>query len=742
MMLVRVPARFQKVSNARHFAGLFDRNQQSFALSSDRQTPNTPLPQFMAKTLHGVGRSKYGADPDMPNLIDDATQVANYRRQYSNEIAQTGDAVVDDLINGLLMDYVYTDGTVLTYSFELPQTYRNDPDWSELSAEAEARHLEVFAYVTSLTGVQFEEVDPDVQTANLYFGNEVGTATAYASWSSSGVMHVYNPDRALGPPGSYADHLIIHELGHGLGLAHGHDEGALPEAYRGQSWSVMSYLEHPDADDLFFSSNHGPETFMLADVATLQYQFGANFQSNAGDTVYTVDFATGEFFIDGEGQGAPRNNKILRTLWDGNGVDEIDLSNADRGVNIDLAPGAFISLGDGMHASQGRDADGNRLYAEGNIANAFLYRGDLRSILENAQGGRFNDTLSGNQVANRLTGNNGNDTVFGLEGRDILFGGNGDDRIFGGAHDDSLYDGAGRDSLYGGDGNDYLRASVGPDLFDGGAGTDFLSYYDSSVGITVDLNVNTGIAGDAYNDKISNIEGLGGSGVAADTITGNDGNNILRSYGGDDRVRDGAGSDIVTLGSGNDILWAGAGADSYNGGSGRDMISYHASEEAVDVDLLRNTTFGGLAADDTIKGFESVSGSNGGDDKLAGTKGANKLRGNGGDDRLFGRSGDDTLEGGSGRDYLDGGVGDDILNGGSGRDTFHFDVGDGQDVIADFQNNADTIEIDNIRFARGTDVFDYAIQDGRDVRFDFDDGSVLVIEDSLIGHLRNDLDIV
>lgn len=96
-----------------------------------------------------------------------------------------------------------------------------------------------------------------------------------------------------------------------------------------------------------------------------------------------------------------------------------------------------------------------------------------------------------------------------------------------------------------------------------------------------------------------------------------------------------------------------------------------------------------LFADDggsTIYGFA-------GRDLLIGGRTADKLFGGAGRDYLFGNGGHDSIYGGDGRDVLDGGRGNDKLLGGAGIDSFVFETGDGRDVIADFQNNIDTIEI-------------------------------------------------
>ena len=93
---------------------------------------------------------------------------------------------------------------------------------------------------------------------------------------------------------------------------------------------------------------------MMLDIAAIQYMYGANFNSNAGNTVYTFSTTTGEMFIDGVGQGTPQANRIFRTIWDGNGIDTYDLSNYTTDLQIDLAPGGWSvfdagSAGAGQH---------------------------------------------------------------------------------------------------------------------------------------------------------------------------------------------------------------------------------------------------------------------------------------------------------------------------------------------------------------------------------------------------------
>ena len=66
---------------------------------------------------------------------------------------------------------------------------------------------------------------------------------------------------------------------------------------------------------------------------------------------------------------------------------------------------------------------------------------------------------------------------------------------------------------------------------------------------------------------------------------------------------------------------------------------------------------------------------------IVGNKNNDSIYGNAGDDILYGGEGNDTLNGGIGNNHLYGGKGNDILTGIEGADTYHFEAGDGQDVI-------------------------------------------------------------
>jgi Ca2+-binding RTX toxin-like protein len=165
------------------------------------------------------------------------------------------------------------------------------------------------------------------------------------------------------------------------------------------------------------------------------------------------------------------------------------------------------------------------------------------------------------------------------------------------------------------------------------------------------------------------INGLGGS----DTLVGWEGDDILNGGTSSDTLLGGNDNDILDGGSsgdflygntGNDTLRGGTGADVLDGGQNEDFASYYYNG-AVDVSLDNSVTHTGAALGDSFFSIESLSGSNTGNDTLAGNSIANKIYGNGGNDILFGRDGDDLLRGGLGNDTLTGGV---------GADKFQFDT--------------------------------------------------------------------
>ena len=153
---------------------------------------------------------------------------------------------------------------------------------------------------------------------------------------------------------------------------------------------------------------------MMLDIAALQHMYGANFTASAGDDHYSWNPDTGQFFIGGAGQTMPGFNRVFQTLWDGGGRDSYDFSLYATALSVDLRPGEWTFTSSAQLANLG---DGHM--ARGNIANALLYQGDLRSLIEDVFGGSAGDTIIGNVADNVIDGGLGADSMSGGAGNDV-----------------------------------------------------------------------------------------------------------------------------------------------------------------------------------------------------------------------------------------------------------------------------------------------------------------------------------
>jgi Ca2+-binding RTX toxin-like protein len=255
---------------------------------------------------------------------------------------------------------------------------------------------------------------------------------------------------------------------------------------------------------------------------------------------------------------------------------------------------------------------------------------------------------------------------------------------------DIIYGYGGNDSIYGLGGNDYLIGGPGADALNGGLGTDKASYWDSTAGIVVSLAAGVGVGGDAEGDTYASIENVDGS-PYADSLTGNDDDNVLGGGNGDDLLYGLGGDDVLDGGWNNDTLKGGGGADTLRGDQGIDTASYYESPEGVIVALNVNGGAGGDAEGDTFEAIENLTGSVYAD-TLWGDDGVNQLMGMEGNDALKGFGGADSLHGGNGNDTLDGMDGADVLRGDSGNDTL--DGGAGADTMLG-GTSSDTYYVDN-----------------------------------------------
>ncbi|WP_439139940.1 M10 family metallopeptidase C-terminal domain-containing protein, partial [Roseicyclus sp.] len=336
---------------------------------------------------------------------------------------------------------------------------------------------------------------------------------------------------------------MIHEIGHGMGLAHPHDSGGgtlimpgVVDPFRDTGledlnqgiYTTMTYVDgwqtapHGTSPSLAYGYQGTPMAF---DIAVLQDKYGANMSTNTGDDTYILpdSNAAGSFYA---------------AIWDAGGADTLQ-HNGTAAATLDLraatltyAPGGggFISYVVGIHGG-------------------FTIAANV--VIENASGGSGNDTITGNDAANLLTGNAGADVIDGGAGNDTLSGG------------------LGNDSLDGGAGNDLLDAGLGGlETVIGGTGQDTLVIAGQSASFDIDGDAESGqftVTDGNSSFQIAGIEvirfddrdidpaaptGPTGPSEGADDLAGTDGNDTIDGLGGDDTITGGAGFDRLIGGNG------------------------------------------------------------------------------------------------------------------------------------------------------------------------------------------------
>ena len=648
-------------------------------------------------------------------------------------------------IDATLMGSRWTVGT-LTYSFPTSGAFYDGSGYGDddrpdghitFTATQQSAVRYALGLISAYTPLNFVEITETASVhANLRFSQTsdsgLSSAEAYVpssdGWSGDVWFGTTGQPFYLSPQiGNWGMATQMHELGHALGLKHGHENftnvdmagvgyidappgggarygsRALPTDVDGQAWSLMTYRSNPGASLGFQGEGFNqPQTYMMYDIAALQYLYGADYTTNSGNTTYTWNQTTGVMSINGVAGPTPTSNKILATIWDGGGTDTYNLSSYTSNLTIDLAPGAFSTFSTAQLVNH-RAHTGGSATAPGNIANALLFNGDTRSLIENAFGGSGWDTIRGNQANNVLQGQGGNDALYGMAGADILYGGDGADTLDGGSGIDTLYGGAGNDTYVLADINymsnfifyQYDRIN---ETATGGTDTVRVGYASrgSGLGMTrtsytlgeyIENGVVTGTqAFSLYGNDLNNS--LTGN-AAANTLSGGAGNDVIQGLGGYDTLIGGAGDDVYYLDSTTANSVGGFLFNRYD-------IVTEAADEGIDTIYIQRSTgtyAGGTAYDlpDNVEnGTIYGTGNfflygNALNNTLLGSTGVDTLRGHGGDDILNGRTGADTLEGGAGNDlYIldtqhtinDGGfiryVYDTVVEGAdAGHDTVH-----------------------------------------------------------------------
>ncbi|PCI63652.1 MAG: hypothetical protein COB37_04280 [Kordiimonadales bacterium] len=547
--------------------------------------------------------------------------------------------------------------------------------------------------ISSFANVVFTEVDDDangfgvirLSRSTAIEGVAAGVARLPGDSTNSSDIFISEASSSA----SFRNFVVLHELGHALGLRHADESDIFPAEFVGLEFSVLAST---NIRSTFFAGTTAvdfhPTTFGYLDILAFRAIFGENDTANTEDNTYVFDL----------------NERYFETIFDLGGTDTIQIIGSGQSLTIDLSAdaealnGRFIDVGTTVNYFGSGSFIGSRtetvfISPETVIENILLSDGDDTAIANDAEnlldGGDGNDTLRALAGNDRLFGRDGNDVLRGGTGADFISGGLGNDTASGGAGDDQIFAGPGDlgdDILVGGAGNDLIGGGAGNDLIIGG-------------GLRATINGLEDISS-TLSDGGSDIL-FGGSGDDV-LITGSfDDTNGNGSFDAGEADQSSADANIAYAGSGNDQVFGAAGADELGGGTGDDTIDAGAGNDTIyggrndDADAGTNDSISGGDGDDLIfasGGADSIDGGAGNDVIFGGSQ-DDTINGGAGNDEIFNSAGDDLVSGGSGDDTLRGNAGNDILTGDSGNDLFFFRAGDGNDHVTDFSVTDDTLEL-------------------------------------------------